>query len=320
MKACVLVSRPPSNPIPCASWELPKPQPAAGQVLVRVHASGCAAPTPRGRGRARSGKSPIVPGTRWGIVEENGIHAARFQPGREWGFPGCTDLRSVEYCRAARENLCERAVFTGDGGWRLRRVHRGPRGFVYALPEGSATSTWRRCYAPELSVRTLALRRRTRGRLAISVSAPPRMSHQVARHWTSALRHVPDPRHRKLALDLGAVWPAIDDEPPEKLDAAMICPPASWYPGAAGASSRGTVAIGGIHMTPSAARLRPAYHARVIRSVANNTRQDGEASWHSSRNPHPHRGARVRARRSQPGVNASRTTPSRRRLCGFDVH
>jgi propanol-preferring alcohol dehydrogenase len=104
---------------------------------------------------------------------------------------------------------------------------------------------------------------------------------QVARYWNIGVYAMSrDPRHRKLALDLGAVWAGgSDDEPPEKVDAAMIFAPAGELVIAALRALKrgGTVAIGGIHMSP----IPPLdydllYHERAIRSVANNTRQDGE--------------------------------------------
>ena len=104
---------------------------------------------------------------------------------------------------------------------------------------------------------------------------------QVARYWNIGVYAMSrDPGHQKLALDLGAVWAGgSDDVPPEKLDAAMIFAPAGELvaPALRTLKRGGTVVIGGIHMSP----IPPLdydllYHERVIRSVANNTRQDGE--------------------------------------------
>jgi propanol-preferring alcohol dehydrogenase len=104
---------------------------------------------------------------------------------------------------------------------------------------------------------------------------------QVARYWNIGVYAMSrDPRHQKLALDLGAVWAGgSDDAPPEKVDAAMIFAPAGELvaPALRALKRGGTVVIGGIHMSP----IPPLdydllYDERVIRSVANNTRQDGE--------------------------------------------
>jgi len=169
-----------------------------------------------------------------------------------------------------------------DGGYAEYVV--APEDFVYALPEGASDLH----VAPLLCAgiigfRTLRLSGvRPGGRLAIyGFGAAAHVAIQVARHWNIGVYAMSrDPRHRKLALDLGAVWAGgSDDEPPEKVDAAMIFAPAGELVIAALRALKrgGTVAIGGIHMSP----IPPLdydllYHERAIRSVANNTRQDGE--------------------------------------------
>jgi propanol-preferring alcohol dehydrogenase len=89
-----------------------------------------------------------------------------------------------------------------------------------------------------------------------------------------------DARHQKLALEMGAVWAGgTIDEPPEKLDAAVVFAPAGEIvPAALKALKKGgTVALGGIHMSPIPSfDYDLLYGERVLRSVANNTRQDGE--------------------------------------------
>jgi propanol-preferring alcohol dehydrogenase len=268
--------------------ELPKPKPAAGQVLVRVHACGvCRTDLHVVEGELPPRKSPIVPGHQVvGIVEENGARASRFQPGARVGIPWLHQTCGVcEYCRSARENLCERAVFTGwmvDGGYAEYVV--APEDFVYALPEGASDLH----VAPLLCAgiigfRTLRLSGvEPGGRLAMyGFGAAAHVAIQVARYWNIGVYAMSrDPRHRKLALDLGAVWAGgSDDAPPDKVDAAMIFAPAGELVIAALRALKrgGTVAIGGIHMSP----IPPLdydllYHERAIRSVANNTRQDGE--------------------------------------------
>ncbi len=104
---------------------------------------------------------------------------------------------------------------------------------------------------------------------------------QVARHWGIEVYAITrDARHRQLALDLGAVWAGGSDyQPPAALDAALIFAPAGELVVSALRVLKrgGTVALGGIHMSP----IPPLdysllYHERVVRSVANNTRSDGE--------------------------------------------
>src|SRR5271157_5896139 len=140
MKACVLVSPAPveSNPLRIVEW--PKPKPAAGQVLVRVSACGvCRTDLHVVEGELPPRKSPVIPGHQVvGVIEELGDGAGRFQVGDRVGIPWLHETDGVcEYCRSARENLCERAVFTGwmvDGGYAEYVV--APEDFVYALPEG----------------------------------------------------------------------------------------------------------------------------------------------------------------------------------------
>ena len=89
-----------------------------------------------------------------------------------------------------------------------------------------------------------------------------------------------DERHRKLALELGATWAdAATAEPPALLDSAIIFAPAGEIVPAALKALRkgGTLVLGGIHMSPiPALDYQLLYGERVVRSVANNTRQDGE--------------------------------------------
>jgi propanol-preferring alcohol dehydrogenase len=190
-----------------------------------------------------------------------------------------------EYCRSARENLCEHAVFTGwmvDGGYAEYVV--APEDFVYALPEGfSDLHVAPLLCAGIIGFRTLRLSGvLPGGRLAIyGFGAAAHVAIQVARYWNIGVYAISrDPRHRKLALDLGAVWAGgSDDEPPEKLDAAMIFAPAGELviPALRALKRGATVAIGGIHMSPiPPLDYNLLYHERVIRSVANNTRRDGE--------------------------------------------
>jgi propanol-preferring alcohol dehydrogenase len=123
-------------------------------------------------------------------------------------------------------------VFTGwmvDGGYAEYVV--APEDFVYALPEGASDLH----VAPLLCAGIIGFRTTLRlsgvrpgGRLAMyGFGAAAHVAIQVARYWNIGVYAMSrDPRHRKLALDLGAVWAGgSDDEPPEKVDAAMIFAP-----------------------------------------------------------------------------------------------
>src|SRR5206468_4751864 len=103
----------------------------------------------------------------------------------------------------------------------------------------------------------------------------------VARHWgVEVFASTRDARHQKLAMELGAAWVGgTFDEPPKKLDAAIVFAPAGEIVPAALKALRkgGTLVLGGIHMSPIPSfSYDLLYQERVIRSVANNTRKDGE--------------------------------------------
>src|SRR5438874_13822276 len=104
---------------------------------------------------------------------------------------------------------------------------------------------------------------------------------QVDRHWNVDVNaSTRDVRHQELALELGAMWAGgTYDEPPMKLDAAIIFAPAGEIvPAALKALKKGgALILGGIHMSPIPSfSYDLLYQERVIRSVANNTRQDGD--------------------------------------------
>jgi propanol-preferring alcohol dehydrogenase len=119
------------------------------------------------------------------------------------------------------------------------------------------------------------------GRLGLyGFGAAAHVAIQVARHWgVEVYAATRDERHQKLALELGAVWAGgTVAEPPQKLDAAIVFAPAGEIgPAALKALKKGGVlTLGGIHMsTIPPLDYNLLYHERVIRSVANNTRQDG---------------------------------------------
>jgi len=288
MKACILRSPAPIESNPLRLDDLPKPKPGPGEVLIRVHACGvCRTDLHVIEGELEPRKSPIVPGHQVvGTIEELGSGASRFPAGTRVGVPWLHQTCGVcEYCRSGRENLCERAVFTGwmvDGGYAEYVAAR--QDFVYALPEGFGDLH----VAPLLCAgiigfRTLRLSGvEAGGSLAMyGFGAAAHVAIQVARHWGISVYAISrDERHRQLALDLGAVWAGgSSDEPPVKLDGALIFAPAGELViSALRALKRGgTVAIGGIHMSPiPPIDYNLLYHERAIRSVANNTRRDGE--------------------------------------------
>lgn len=292
MKACILPSPAPVGTNPLRIVDLPKPEPAAGQVLIRVHACGvCRTDLHVVEGELPARKSPVVPGHQVvGVVEETGPApsgaASRYRAGARVGVPWLHQTCGVcAFCRSGRENLCESAVFTGwmvDGGYAEYLV--APESFVYALPEGfEDLHVAPLLCAGIIGFRTLRLSGvEAGGSLAIyGFGGAAHIAIQVARHWNiSVYAFSRNDHHRQLALDLGAAWAGGSfDEPAVKLDGALIFAPAGELVTAALRILKrgGTVAIGGIHMSP----IPPLdydllYHERVVRSVANNTRRDGE--------------------------------------------
>ena len=288
MKACVLRQPAPAESNPLAFIDVPKPRPAGDQVLVRVNACGvCRTDLHVVEGELPPRKQPVIPGHQVvGVVEETGGRAARFRPGDRVGVAWLHRTDGIcEYCRSGRENLCDNPEFTGwtvDGGFAEYTL--APEAFLYRIPDGFADLH----AAPLLCAGIIGFRSlRLSGieggqRLGLyGFGAAAHVAIQMARHWGAEVYAVTrDARHRRLALDLGAVWAGgSDDMPPEKLHAAIIFAPAGELVISAlrALAKGGTVALGGIHMSP----IPPIdysllYKERVVRSVANNTRQDGE--------------------------------------------
>jgi propanol-preferring alcohol dehydrogenase len=287
MQACLLRSPAPIESNPLELVEVPKPAPQARQVLVRVSACGiCRTDLHVIEGELSPRKSPITPGHQVvGIIEAAGDGARRYALGTRVGIAWlyATD-GACEYCRAGKENLCDHPQFTGytvDGGYAEYAL--AEEDFVYPIPEGFADlQAAPLLCAGIIGFRSLRLSGIARGgRLGLyGFGAAAHVAIQVARHWGAEVYACTrDARHQKLALDLGAAWAGgTVDEPPAKLDSAIIFAPAGEIvPAALKALKKGgTLALGGIHMSaipPLDYQLL--YQERVVRSVANNTRQDG---------------------------------------------
>lgn len=292
MRACVLDAPTPIESNPLQLREVPRPEPDADQVLVRVHACGvCRTDLHVVEGELEPRKMPVIPGHQVvGVVEAVGSRVTRVQPGARVGIAWLqrTD-RICEYCRAGKENLCEHATFTGytvDGGYAEYLV--ASEQFVYGLPEGfSDVQAAPLLCAGIIGFRSLRLSGiQPGGRLGLyGFGAAAHVAIQVAHHWNVEVYVATrDERHRRLALDLGSRWVGGTlDKPPVELDAAIIFAPAGdIVPAALRSLKKGaTLALAGIHMSaipPLDYSLL--YHERVVRSVANNTRQDGEDFLH----------------------------------------
>lgn len=274
--------------------DVPVPAPGPGEVLIRVRACGvCRTDLHIVEGELPMRKSPIIPGHQVvGTVEALGREVSGLSKGQRvgvaWLRHTCGQCR---FCTSGRENLCERAQFTGwtnDGGYAELAV--APADFVYPIPEGFGDLE----AAPLLcagiigyrSLRLTGLGGRRAGwegkRLGIyGFGAAGHVVIQLARARGAEVYVCTRDRerHQALAGELGAMWVGDASEaPPVKLDASIIFAPAGELvpPALEALDWGGVLVLGGIHMSP-VPRLdyELLYHERVVRSVANNTREDG---------------------------------------------
>jgi propanol-preferring alcohol dehydrogenase len=267
---------------------LPEPKPAAGQVLIAVKACAvCRTDLHIVDGELASPKLPLVPGHEIvGTVIEKGSEVDRFQIGDRVGVPwlGWT-CGACQYCTSGRENLCDRARFTGyqiDGGY--AELTLADQRYCFAIPNifGDVAA------APLLCAGLIGYRSfRFAGegeRIGIyGFGAAAHIVAQVARfegRQVFAFTRPGDQKAQDFARRLGAVWAGGSDEaPPEPLDAALIfAPVGALVPAALKATKKGgTVVCGGIHMSDIPQMpYALLWEERVVRSVANLTRHDAE--------------------------------------------
>jgi alcohol dehydrogenase, propanol-preferring len=265
--------------------DLPEPEPARGQVLLEIAACGiCRTDVHIVDGELTEPKLPLVPGHQ--IVARVVGGGERFAAGQRVGVPwlGWTD-GTCRYCRSGRENLCDRARFTGydiDGGYAERTV--ADERFCFPLPDGYEDLQ----AAPLLCAGLIGHRTlRLAGdgeRLGIyGFGAAAHIVCQVARHEgrrVFAFTRADDEDAQTFAIELGAEWAGDAlSPPPEELDAALIFAPAGeLVPAALKAVAKGgTVVCGGIHMSDIPQMpYELLWGERVLRSVANLTRADAE--------------------------------------------
>lgn len=270
---------------PLRAADLPTPEPGPGQVLVRVLACGVC----RTDLHIRDGEvTPTAGDAGYPIVPGHQIVGERQDTGARVGIPwlGWT-CGTCRYCTGGRENLCDRARFTGldlPGGFAQFTV-ADPR-FCLPLPEAIAADPV--AAAPLLCAglighRTYRLAGDDARRIGIyGFGAAAHLVCQVAvaeGRDVYALTSPGDEEAQAFARELGAVWAGGSDEPPpHELDAALIFAPVGpLVPAALRAVTKGgTVVCGGIHMSdiPSFP-YADLWGERVLRSVANLTRQDG---------------------------------------------
>jgi propanol-preferring alcohol dehydrogenase len=284
MRAMLLET--PRQPLRLA--DVPTPKPEVTQVLVKVSACAvCRTDLHVVDGELPNPKLPLVPGHEIvGVIVGKGNGVQRFKTGDRVGIPwlGWT-CGECEFCRAGRENLCDRARFTGytlDGGY--AEFALADERFCFPIPKTYSDAE----AAPLLCAGLIGYRSLVKTgpakRLGIyGFGAAAHIVAQVARHQGReiyAFTRQGDSEAQAFARSLGAVWAGGSDvEPPTPLDAAIIFAPAGpLVPLALKAVAKGgTVVCGGIHMSdiPSFP-YDLLWGERTLCSVANLTRRDGE--------------------------------------------
>jgi len=268
--------------------DVPIPKPGPGQLLVRVKTCAvCRTDLHLVDGELPNPKLPLIPGHQIvGRIEAIGESVQGFSVGERVGIPwlGWTDGECT-YCRSNRENLCDRARFTGytiDGGYADFAVVDAR--FCFRLPEQYNDVD----VAPLLCAGMLGYRsyRKTGAAHRIAIYGFGNAAHLISQiaiyqgREIFAFTRPGDKAGQESARKLGAVWAGGSGEmPPVKLDAAIIfAPVGALVPVALRTLIKGGIVVcGGIHMSdiPSFPYV-DLWAERAICSVANLTRRDGE--------------------------------------------
>ena len=287
MRAMLLEKQAAAEESPLRLVEVPIPTPGAGEVRVRVRACAlCRTDLHIMEGDLKLRKSPVVPGHQIvGVVDAVGAGVQQLREGDRvgvaWVHSTCGECT---YCRKGLENLCDRGRFTGwdaDGGYAEAMVV--PESFAYPLPSnfGDLEVAPLLC-AGIVGYRSFRLSNAQPGdRVGLyGFGASAHIILQVALHrGCEVYVFTRSEGHQELARKMGAAWVGrAEESPPDKLDAAIIFAPVGSLVLEALRVLRkgGTVALADITMTPIPAidYDRLLYHERIIRSVANATRED----------------------------------------------
>lgn len=281
----MLLTRPRSPLVPC---ELDEPRPSRGELLLRVRACGvCRTDLHVADGELRDPKLPLILGHEIvGEIVALGPGVEGFAPTERVGVPWLGGVCGhCRHCARGRENLCDDARFTGytkDGGYAeyavadARFVFRIPARYddVHAAPLLCAGLIGWRAYRMCGDATRIGL---------YGFGAAAHVLAQIAKHEgreVFAFTWPGDAAGQQFARRLGAVWAGGSDElPPAPLDAAILfAPVGALVPQALRAVDKGGVVVcAGIHMSEVPAfPYELLWHERVVRSVANLTRADGE--------------------------------------------
>jgi alcohol dehydrogenase, propanol-preferring len=285
MKAMLLDA--PRRALRPADVALRKPQ--RGELLIRVRACGvCRTDLHIVDGELAEPKLPLIPGHEVvGEVVERGPEALRYSIGERVGVPWlghtCGHCR---YCASGHENLCDNARFTGyqiDGGYAEYAL--ADERYCFPIPpEYDDSAAAPLLCAGLIGFRALVMSADARRLGIYGFGAAAHIVVQLAQHQGRriyAFTRQGDMSAQRFARKLGAVWAGSSTEaPPEPLDAAIIfAPVGSLVVAALRATVKGgTVVCAGIHMSDIPAfPYELLWGERVIRSVANLTRRDGDA-------------------------------------------
>jgi alcohol dehydrogenase, propanol-preferring len=266
-----------------------KPQPQAGEILVRVHVCGvCRTDLHVAEGDLPPKNSRIIPGHEVvGVVEEPGLGCKRLGLGARVGIAWLRETCGrCAYCQRGRENLCPQARFTGwdhDGGYAQWAVVR--EDFAYALPEALSDAE----AAPLLCAGIIGFRAIKRAEVKPGMTVglygfggSAHLALQVLKYWQCRVFVMSrGGKHQELAKELGAEWTGSAEEPPPApLDAAILFAPAGnlVLPAMEALDRGGILAVAGIYLTPipTLDYERHLFLEKELRSVTANTRADGD--------------------------------------------
>jgi propanol-preferring alcohol dehydrogenase len=269
--------------------EVPDPIPAPDQLLIKVHSCAvCRTDLHVIDGELPDPKLPLIPGHEIiGSVLAKGSAVDRFALGDRVGVPWLGwSCGTCPWCLSGRENLCDGARYTGyqiDGGYAEMTVSDARFCFPISASYRDDEAAPLMC-AGLIGYRALRMAGEDARRLGLyGFGAAAHIIAQVARHQgreVYAFTRPGDTAAQRLASDLGAFWTGgSDEQPPVPLDAAIIFAPSGpLVPAALRAVTKGgTVVCAGIHMSDIPAfPYEILWGERVVRSVANLTRRDGE--------------------------------------------
>jgi propanol-preferring alcohol dehydrogenase len=274
---------------PLCLKEVTVPQPKPNQVLIRVHACGvCRTDLHIEDGELSEPKLPLIPGHEIvGRVAQVGEKVEGFRVGDRIGVPWLgSACGHCSFCAKGRENLCDQPGFTGytiDGGYAEYTVADGQ--YCFHLAEGTedAASAPLLC-AGLIGYRSYRMAGEDAQRIGLfGFGAAAHILTQVAKYEGKRVYAFTKPGDKKgqaFARRLGAIWAdGSNEQPPEKLDAAIIfAPVGALVPAALRILAKGgTVVCAGIHMSEVPSFLYDLlWGEREVRSVANLTRRDGQ--------------------------------------------